>query len=92
MFAFVHCRPDFKFKEHLRDESSYEDQPKRQILKRESASFEEVSEPRAAHRGEAASAALKAVQNAFPGQSDRTRFECGSFRFPTMFYTAEHRV
>ena len=38
-FAF---RPDFKFKDHLRDESSYEDQPKKQILKRESASFEEV--------------------------------------------------
>ena len=36
------CRPDFKFKDHLRDESSYEEQPKRQILKRESASFEEV--------------------------------------------------
>ena len=36
------CSPDFKFKDHLRDESSYEEQPKRQILKRESASFEEV--------------------------------------------------
>ncbi len=35
-------RPDFKFKEYLREDALPDDQPKKQILKRDSASFEEV--------------------------------------------------